>query len=199
MRAESGRPPQCGWRKAAKMLLVLGVLLGLAGCRSFNVQHDWDPGVDFERFGRFHWVEPPEIDGADPFADNSLLRKRVRDAVETVLEGRGFRPVATIEEADFLITFAVLLEDRLRVDSVSSGLGYGYFHRRAGFGTLYGTSNVRNYQESTLVLDVLDPQSEELVWRGWGTGIVGTRDRDRQGKRMEEGVRAILERFPPID
>ena len=35
------------------------------------------------------------------------------------------------------------------------------------------------------------------MWRGWGTGMLGTRDRVRSPEVLEEGVRAILERFPP--
>jgi hypothetical protein len=62
---------------------------------------------------------------------------------------------------------------------------------------VYSTADVRTFQESTLVLDLLDPSSDDLVWRGWGIGIVGTRDRDRGQEKIEKGVRAILAEFPP--
>ena len=65
------------------------------------------------------------------------------------------------------------------------------------WGSVYSTANVRNYQESTLILDLLRPADEALVWRGWGSGIVRTRDRDRGQALLEKGVRAILDEFPP--
>jgi hypothetical protein len=174
-------------------VLVLCVLL--AGCRTFNVQTDWDPAAAFERLERFYFVEPAPIEGVDPFADNSLLRKRVRYAVEKVLEERGYLAAATRDEADFLITYEVLLDRELRVDGVSSRTGY--YRSDPFFGGGVSTATVRSYQESTLVLDVKDPATEDLIWRGWGTGIVGTRDRDRGQARVEDGVRAIIDRFPP--
>src|SRR6056297_3251660 len=60
-------------RPVLSAILVLCMLLG--GCRTFNVQTDWDPEARFERLQRFQFVEPPAVEGADPFADNSLLRK----------------------------------------------------------------------------------------------------------------------------
>ena len=175
-------------------MLVLCILL--AGCRSFNVQTDWDSSARFDRLERFYFVEPPPIEGADPFADNTLLRKRVRYAVEKVLEERGYLSAETRDQADFLISYEVLLDRELRVDGVSSGAG-GYYRSDPFFGAGVSTARVRSYQESTLVLDVKDPATEDLIWRGWGTGIVGTRDRDRGQERVEDGVRAILDRFPP--
>ncbi len=52
-------------------------------------------------------------------------------------------------------------------------------------------------QESTLIIDFLDPNSDDLIWRGWGTGIVRTRDRNQAGDRLTKGVEAILRAFPP--
>lgn len=175
---------------------VLLVAILMTGCRSFNVQTDWDPQAPFEGLERFYLVEPPPIEGADPFADNTLLRKRVRYAVETVLEERGYLPAETRDEADFLISYEVLLDREFRVDGVSSRAG-GFYRSDPFFGAGVSTARVRSFQESTLVLDFKDPATDDLIWRGWGTGIVGTRDRDRGQGRVEDGVRAIIDHFPP--
>ena len=177
------------------VLIVLGLVLTTSGCRTFNVQTDWDGSVEFDNFERFYFLEPPQVEGADPFADNSLLRKRVRLAVEKVLDERGYRPAGSAEEADFVVTFAVLLEREIRADGVAAVGGGGYYRRGGGF--ISASSSVRAYQESTLLLDLLEPTTDDLMWRGWGVGIVGTRDRDRGAKRIEKGVRAILKKFPP--
>ena len=93
------------------------------------------------------------------------------------------------------MTYSVILDELLRVDGVSSSVGGGFGRGTAGFGSVYSTANVRAYQESTLIIDVLEPTTEALIWRGWGMGIVRTRDRDRN--QLDEGVRAILDKFPP--
>lgn len=56
-------------------LLVLAVVM--AGSQAFMAQAGFDSEVAFESRHRISWVEPPRVEGADPFADHSLLRKRV--------------------------------------------------------------------------------------------------------------------------
>lgn len=176
-------------------ILVLSLLA--AGCQSTRVRTDWDPSLSFEGFERFAFLEPAESEGADPFADNSLLRKRLRLAIENGLAARGYRAVDDPTQADFLATYSVVLDDRIR-DYGSSGLGF-YGNRRYGYGygSIYSSPGITEYQESTLIIDLLDPKTEELVWRGWSSGLVGTRDRHRSDQRLNRGVQQILKRFPP--
>lgn len=178
---------------AATLLATIGLA---SACRTFNVRTDWDDEHRFVGLERFSFVEPPEQPGSSPFADNSLLRKRIRRAVVETLEARGFAEVPDRDAADFLVTYGVLLDERLRVDGVQSTVGTGFRRPYLGVG-FQSSTNVREYQESTLIIDLLDRESEALVWRGWGTGIVGTRDRNRGEERLREGVAAILKRFPP--
>ncbi|MBK7949038.1 MAG: DUF4136 domain-containing protein [Deltaproteobacteria bacterium] len=180
-------------------ITILLVLVGLTACQSFNVRSDWDDTVSFDGYQRYFWLEPPTAEGADPFADNDLLRKRVRKAIETQLAARGFRPVSQREDADFLVTYGVQLDEKIRVNGTTGVYGgYGGYGRwPIGFGSGIGTTDVRNYQEATLIVDFLNPDKEELVWRGWGSGFLQTRDRDRGQERFEAGVKAVLDAFPP--
>ena len=181
-----------------RFMVVMGLAVGLVGCQTFNVRTDWDPAKAFDGFEQYFWVEPPEIEGASPFADNTLLRKRVRFAIEAELLERGFQAAEEQIDADFLVTYSVILEERLKVDGYYAGGGaYAYGSRYGGFGTIHSTTSIRNYQESTLIIDFLDPGNDDLVWRGWGTGIVRTRDRNRRRDRLEKGITAILGAFPP--
>lgn len=184
--------------------LVAGLLFACVavalGCRTIVVKTDYDSNVDYLELQRFAWLEPPEVEDAHPFADNTLLRKRVRGAIENALAARGYRRVERVEDADFLATYSVILEERIRDDG-SISVGYGGYrgYRRYGFGTVFSSPSITNYQESTLIIDLLDPSTEELLWRGWGSGVVGTRDRERSVERIQDGVRQILDRFPPDD
>jgi len=171
-------------------------LLAMA-CGTFQVRTDWDRDADFQAMRSFRFESPPEATGTDPFADNTLIRKRVRKAVEGVLAERGYRAADAEEVADFTITFAVLLEDQYSVQGTSAGFGWGLGRRGRRLGTDAYSERVSPRQESTLLLDVKDPETGNLIWRGWGDGIVQTRDRARSEERLVEGVRAILARFPP--
>ena len=182
-------------------LAVSGLTIGLIGCQTFNVRTDWDPGISFTAMQEYYWLEPPEVEGANPFADNTLLRKRVRFAVEAELNKRGFRVTDGRSDAYFLVTYSVILEERFRVRGFSSTGGFhrNYHHGYHGFGHIYSSGFVRAYQESTLIIDFLDPNNDDLIWRGWGSGIVRTRDKKRAGNRLEKGVEAILRAFPPSE
>ena len=183
-------------RSVGSLICLLLSALCLA-CGTFNVRSDWDPDADFLAMRSFQYAEPPKLDGADSFAENSLIRKRIRNAVETVLAERGYREAGESEAPDFLITYSILLEDEYKVRGSSSTFGtdFGRRGRRAGIDSYSGKASPR--QESTLLLDVNDPSTGDLFWRGWGVGIVQTRDRARSEERLLEGVRAILARFPP--
>lgn len=186
-------------RRPGRLMAALSILLLVAGCRTFNVRSDWDEGVAFEELRRYVWLEPPSSPGADPFADNSLLRKRVRGAIEANLTARGFEAVEAREQADFVVTYGVQLDEKLRVNGGGGFYGgFGGFGRwPVGYGTGIGTTDVRNYQEATLIVDFLDPKSDELLWRGWGNGFLQTRDRDRGQERFEAGIKAVLDAYPP--
>ena len=189
---------RCG-TKAILVAFCWGALLGLVGCQTFDVRSDWDDAVALESMKRFHFEDPPIVEGANPFADNSLLRNRVRAGIEQVLEERGFERAGARASADFVVTYGVQLEEELRVDGVTLGTGMGSWNRGYAYGGAASTtSRVNAYQEATLIIDVLAPESGDLAWRGWGRGMLTTRDRNRSDERMHEGIRAILERFPPV-
>lgn len=182
-------------QSALRFTGILLLVALLVGCQTLTVRTDFDPSASFEQRQRWAWLEPPLIEGRDPFADNTLLRKRVRSAVEAALSARGYREVAEPEAADFLVTYSVILDERVRVDG-GTAIGIGAYDR-FGYGRVYSGPSVRNYQESTLIIDVLEPETRDLIWRGWAGGVLDTRDRERSRTRLQDGVRQILEEFPP--
>ncbi len=171
----------------AARLLVIAALT--ASC-ALTVRVDRDPGADLGSLRSWSWQEPPASPDANPFADNPLLRERVRSAVTRELGAQGRAEARDPSQADFAVTFHVVLEQRI----YSDGGWYG-----GGVDPGWGWGHYRSYslQEGTLVLDLLSPDGERLYWRGWVAGVVPTPDTDRS--RVDEAVRAILERFAEDD
>lgn len=184
------------WSRRSLLGLAIGLLAVVAGCRTYGVRSDWDPTAAFDTMRRFHFEAPREAEDANPFADNTLLRKRLRHAIVSALTERGYVEAPDRAEADFVATYRVLLEDEMRVDGMTTG--GGALLRPYGVGAVgYTTTSVRSHQEATLLIDVLVPETGDLAWRGWGQGMLTTRDRDRSAERLADGVRAILRAFPP--
>jgi len=179
---------------------VAAVVL-LAGCR-IPVKTDYDPATDFAQLASFGWLEPPlreapgESEAPDPFVRNTLLDKRVRDAVTRELAARGYRHAADDETPDFLVRYQVVAKQVTRDRPVVVGGGFGYGRYPFGYGSsvAYGADS---YEEGTLILDVIDPETDSIAWRGWAAAR--TDDGYFDAGRVDRYVHAILERFPPPD
>jgi hypothetical protein len=180
--------------RALPRLLLLALLTAAQGCATLHVSTDFDPEADFSGLHTFAWLEPPELPGAHPFQDNTLLRKRVREAVVRKLATRGFEEVPQ-EQADLLVTYHVTLDERSYSYSYPYGMGYAYGYGRHLVGIDYYAGYTETFQEGTLILDVIEPARMQLRWRGWSTGCVPTRDQERS--RIEPAVEKILDEFPP--
>ena len=178
------------------------VALGVA-CSGVRVKTDYDPGVEFGSLRTFAWIDPelreePRPENAaptDPFTHNTLIDKRVRDEIETQLTSRGFRRAAEGETPDFLLRYELVSRQVDRDYPVFVSGGYGYGHRGYGYGSGVGYGSSVTYDEGTLIIDVIDPASQRIAWRGYGTSQ--SRDLQLDAERVQRTVSEILKRFPP--
>ena len=190
------------------MRLALLALAGAAAlslaCATVRVSTDYDDSVDFTSLETYAWLDPPMREASreeggqsgDPFTQNTLVDKRVRDEVDGWLAAHGYRQARSADEPiDFLVRWD-LVSQQVTGDSpvfVTGGFGrYGYGY---GVGSGIGYSPPNTYQEGTLILDVIAPESQQLLWRGSGTSQA--RDPHMKPERLRKSVNAILERFPP--
>jgi hypothetical protein len=190
---------QLGFTRVA---LVAVAVLAVA-CASVRVRTDYDRAVDFTQLQTFAWLDPPLREtsrdeggqGGDPFTQNTLLDKRVRDEVDAWLTGHGYRAAAEGEEPDFLVRYELVSQQVTRDSPVIVSGGFGRYGYGWGAGSGVGYAGSSTYQEGTLILDVIDPGTEQIAWRGWGTSQA--RDPNMSAERLHNTVTAILARFPP--
>lgn len=174
--------------------IVMGMfIIGLWGCASVSVKTDYDQSVDFRKFKTYNWDYEHQVPG-DVLAGDPLLRKRIKTAVDQVLQSKGFesRPSG---EADFTVVIHAGVKERMRVTNWGN---YGWYD--PWWGPYGGRVDVSYYTQGTLVIDLVDAATRELAWRGLGEGIVREYS---DSKRMEEDIRntvtEILKHFPPQD
>jgi len=179
-------------------IAILVALPGLSGCAT-RVRSDFDREVVFSHYKTFDWIAPPvrasegelRSDPEGPFARNSLLDKRIRAAVNSKLRARGFQYVEG-GESNFRLNYHVTFKDKL----VGSGSDFGYTGRyhRGAFSSGFNWS-VRQYQEGTIIIDIVDRAKDQLVWRGWM--VSRNRDGNYDEAEINRAVNQILMRFPP--
>ena len=172
------------------VLLLCAVLLA-AGCSSVSVSHDFDSQVDFANLRTYSWITAPESTSESvqkELQTNSLIESRVKKAVNRQLAVKGLRE--TTQDPDFLVAFHTGVQDK--TDVQSWGYGYGYWGMRGG-----GVSTI-HYQEGTLILDFIDPKSDNLIWRGVGKKVVSERTTpEKSEKEINTAVEQILKKYPP--
>jgi Domain of unknown function (DUF4136) len=185
--------------KRRMWVLLLVVLLLGGGCAAVDVRYDFDRSADFSAYRTYAWKDA-EV-SQDALAANPLLQKRVKAAVEQHLSKRGFLRINDKYEPDIYLAVHAGVKERMRVTDWGGPHGYyrNPWYRPWWGGGMYGSRiDVRYYTEGTLIIDVIDAQKRDLIWRGVGTGIVQRYDNEEEMQRMiDEYVVTILLHFPP--
>jgi hypothetical protein len=180
-----------------RRLLLAGSLLGLlamTGCASGpTIRSNADQSVDFTRFRTFNFLQPLSTDreGYQSFISRDLMA-----AAERELVGLGLTRTDT--NPDLLVNFAANLDQRLRVTQTpQSNMGSFGTHRRGFYSTWpsYRT-DVRQYTQGTLVVDVINASSMQLVWEGMAEHRITQRTADNIGPVIDGAMRDIFARFP---
>jgi hypothetical protein len=164
---------------------ILSAVL-LAGCSSISVTQDYDPGYDFSKLKTFGFIPISKEANID-----QLNANRIGDAIKENLTAKGY---TVSEQADFGV--AVLFGKQTKTSIDTYGYGYGgYWGGRYGG---MGSVDVSQYEEGTLIIDVIHMNKKELVWRGSGTGVLNpSASMEERTANINYAVSEILSQFPP--
>lgn len=168
--------------KTLKLLSLFSILF-LTACSSVYVNADYDKRANFNNYKSFAYLKS----GIDKAEISDLDKKRILYALDDVMASKGF---SKSENADILISF--FTKERERVDYYNNfGMGWGW---NPWWGFNY--SRPVTSTEGTLIIDIIDAKTKELVWQGKGSGYL-TDNVDRKDERIKEFVTKILEKYPP--
>ena len=164
-----------------KHLIVLTACVVLAACSTMRTNIDYDPSYDFNQAKTYNWIPNPQIAQA-----NELFDKHFRKVMDEKMAAKGY----SVNESNpnFLIAYHGDVQSKVDVTN------WGY--RYPGW---YGGVEVYQYEEGTLIVDFVDAQSKNLIYRATLTAEMdrGSSDFERRQKRISEAVDKILKSFPP--
>lgn len=170
-----------------KATLILFSTVIFIGCSSVDVTTDYDRDADFGRYTTFDWVEGHNPrDGGPSGLSNPLAVKNIRSAIARELGAKGVTEDKNAPD----ILVAVHAGVRDKVDVERYGYRYGRFGRRVGTYT-----TVERYKEGTIVVDVIDAKTRDLVWRGIAKDAL-TRGESRS-EYIDECIRQLFKEYPP--
>ena len=175
--------------RRSTLSFMIASALAAAGCATMNVSSHLERNVTFSDYVTYNWGPPDNLPVGDPRLDNNpFFRDHVMGAVEKQLLAKGYEQAVT-GQPDLLIHYHASVNQRLDVYQVDSQYGY-----------CYGNCNpqVVDFEEGTLMVDIVDAKTNKVVWRGWAqdtmNGIID--NQQRLEKQVDEGVTKMMLLLP---
>jgi hypothetical protein len=183
-------------RKLFVILVAVVAVVVMSCAPSITVKQDSDKTANFASLKTFDWLPVPTTAVGSVKAAierNSLLDKRVKTAVNEQLAAKGY--TQSSDNPDVMVTYHVGVDDKINV--TDWGYGYAGYGRYSGWGG--GSSvDVYQYKEGTLLIDIIDAKTKQLIWRGAGTGTVDPdAPTEKREQRLSNAVAQIMANYPP--
>ncbi len=171
------------------MIAIVAALTVLGCSKPIQVSTQVSPTASFTGLTTYAWFEKP-APTATPGVHNEAVGWRVKDAVDLALEDRGYRRAIEGESPDFQVAYFATAWDMVEYSAVNTYWGYQVdWYVTGGY--------VQAYRQGTLVIDIVDPKSNELLWRGSASGAVSNPSDQEIARKIREAVYLIFESFPP--
>ena len=178
------------------LLLFAGLVLG--GCASgLQVSQDWNPEIDFSSYDTFALIdeETPRP------SDQAFFEARVERALETVMEEKGLR-LAT-SNPDLLVGWDAATEGKMSVSTYGSSYYGGSYRGRygrsgwGGVGVSTTTTRVNEWDEGTLVIEIIDTNIDELIFTASAQAkLVENQSPEQRTERINQAVARMLREYP---
>ena len=172
---------------AAVMFFFVGVVA------NGQTHSDFNKKFSFAQLNTWGFANS-KVNASDLAGRNAIWDGYVRDAITGELQERGF--ALAPGNADFLVRYHLGTRQRQRIDVIRDNWP-GYLYSRSGW-VYWGNRNWGSrrvlrtpYDESTLILDVVDSRTRELVWRGYDRRTIN----EKSEKAIQKSVAKLVERF----
>ena len=159
-------------------LLAL-VLLAAGRLAAQDVKYNFMPGTDISKY---HTYKRVAIEGASH--PNQIMDAEIKQAVDSQLASKGMTKTDN-EKADLYVGYQIAVDKEKQWNAWGTGRGFG-----GGMGS--ATSSTINV--GTLVLDMYDPATKQLVWTGNATKTIDpSSNQEKNMKKSEQGHAEVVE------
>jgi len=172
--------------KGVRVFLFFCIMTWATACSTtFPVTSTFLPSMDYSPLKTYDWM--PRV-ASDDNLNETIVAKTVGHlieiAVDRELTAKGYvkQPAG---KPDFYIAYRASVEEKTepRMETYSCG------HTICSGGV-----SIDKYRQGTLILDIISPDTKEVIWRG---STVRTADPSQREAIINEAVKVILSQFPP--
>lgn len=146
-------------------------------------------GVSFSGFATYAWAPHLDVEGDSPVADGSPLDSKIKKAADSELKRKGYKRVDREASPDLMINYVGFGTDVTSIEGITKEVAPGV----KWIGDPQAHS-MRSYREGTLVFEVVDTATDEMVWSGWVSEMARTFEKLRA--KAEKATRRVFTHFP---
>ncbi len=169
-------------RKFCSSALVLALLLVTAGTvRAQDVRYNSMPGTDFSKYHNYKWVN---VTGTHP---DQIMDAEIKQSVDSQLASKGLTKTDS-DKADLYIGYRTAVDQQIQWDAWGS----------RAFGSGIGSWTSSTINVGTLVLEMFDPSTNQLVWTGFATKTINpSSNQEKNKKNLDKAMAKLLKDYPP--
>ncbi|WP_051670667.1 DUF4136 domain-containing protein [Bryobacter aggregatus] len=151
--------------KTIHSVVTLGLLIASIGF-SQTVKTDMDRSVSWDRYRTFSWQDAKKTNGV---VDNSLVSNRVRRAFSDQLMKQGW--TMNNDQPDVYLSYHIAAHNQREIIQTGGFGPWGGGFRRGFYGGGFYGGNVFtvNYIAGSLIVDMVDAHTGDLIWRGYAS------------------------------
>jgi Domain of unknown function (DUF4136) len=170
------------------VFVLIGMMLLFAGKLSAQqVKTDYDRNASFGQYKTYSWEQVKTKDALDV--------DRIKTAVNAALAAKGWTQAET--GGDVSIIAVEMTRDQQTLNTFYDGFGGGWGWRRFGGGGFgEATTTTETYKVGTLVVDLFDTKTKQLIWRGASSDTLSNNS-NKNIKNLDKGVEKMFKQFPP--
>jgi hypothetical protein len=148
-----------------------------------HVRTEWDHSADFAAFHTYAWQASP-----DPA--KGAWNQTIMDAIDKQLQAKGLTKVDSDPDV------AVVYSRSIQKDS-TSGLSGGYIiPPNLDTGGPGIPAIARSWEEGTLVVELDNPKTKQVVWRGSASKTLSDNE-NKNVKNLDKAVAKLFRKYPP--
>ena len=174
--------------KPAHLALLVSFILSAVGSMwAQDVHYNFMPGTNFSKYHTYKWIKLPRNVVPDQLIDQEITR-----SIDWQLAEKGLSKTDS-DKADLYIGYQGAIDREKQWTGFGDGFGpWGL----DGMGMATATSST--IQNGTLVVDMYDPATKQLVWTGQATKTLSpSHNPQKNVERLDSAVKKLLKDYPP--
>jgi hypothetical protein len=174
--------------KVQKSIFVLMAMALIFASKSSagEVKTDYDRNANFAQYKTYCWEQ---VKTKQP-----LDTDRIKSAVNSELTAKGWTQVNS--GGNVSIVAMEIAHDKQTLNTFYEGFGGGWGWRGFGGGMGEATTTTETYRVGTLIIDLFDSSTKQLIWRGSSSDTL-SKNSDKNIKNLDKDVEKMFKQFPP--